>query len=239
MSFRKKRERNTLGASSETQGQVVGSFERHRDESFQALIASFLRTQLTAPESPGWKKRKTSDFSFNTVFFLSDERPNLDIYFDQKWWTICWFEVSGNLSFQSIFCHSLLPRSMRGVCKTEATRQLWKRPRERERKKCFHLRIKNVMLVLFAFYFFSLLDYFMLLAIVRFLVCFFFSRCCPTQKPCLQFWCSVLFMEPPGMVCSTLYFLHIRLINRSFHRFSNFWHIQVRENLLTTLERAP
>ena len=84
MSFRKKRERNTLGASSETQGQVVGSFERHRDESFQALIASFLRTQLTAPESPGWKKRKTSDFSFNTVFFLSDERPNLDIYFDQK-----------------------------------------------------------------------------------------------------------------------------------------------------------
>lgn len=96
-------------ASSETQGQVVGSFERHRDESFQALIASFLRTQLTAPESPGWKKRKTSDFSFNTVFFLSDERPNLDIYFDQKRWRICWFEVSGNLSFQSIFCQLFCP----------------------------------------------------------------------------------------------------------------------------------
>ena len=46
----------------------------------------------------GWKKNIKHKIS-PSMFFLSGERPNLDIHFDQQWWRICWFEVSGNLSF--------------------------------------------------------------------------------------------------------------------------------------------
>ena len=53
---------------------------------------------------------------------------------------------------------------------------------ETEKKKCFHLRIKSTMLVLFAFYFFSPLDYFMLLAIVRFLVWFIILDAVPPKS---------------------------------------------------------
>ena len=68
---------------------------------FKHLLRLFSRPDWLPLGPRGWKKRKTSNFSFNihslSVAFLSNERPNLDIYFDQKWWRICWFEVSGNL----------------------------------------------------------------------------------------------------------------------------------------------